>query len=458
MKEYQNTSKFIDQSPKLLPDSCFDFKADDEFLMSFRSTDDTLSEKEYINPLKKESVLDNSMKYQSTSQMRPRRDYFENAYTEDNLIQKIDEVLYGASVRTIWTSICNLREELLRKSRFELESSKANVRFKIDATNEDDISRLNFIYVKYSLLALKSKKKIKHLIHDIREKKSDIEVQLERHIGENWLEGLELMLENVKLKAAIEFIQKEINYTDKSDCIITLNSLNNKIDKVKAELYAKMKEVEGFMESNEYLMQQLKKCQKDTALCVRRSNQFINDTVWIEGLVEKVHSKEINTFRDFPLDYNKKFCFTDGSFYMDSMRKIILDEETSSDTLYMIQSIIENPQYPPERIFIESLKKKHKFQVMSSLKTSKVKLEQKNYSLREFQDQEKYVDNICENLMSNVRSWKAYQVLNSSSRMKSNMNLWLDMPFKRFISNERKVDGKSYKYYEEKYEYLRNSK
>ncbi|KAL3285946.1 hypothetical protein HHI36_000461 [Cryptolaemus montrouzieri] len=124
----------------------------------------------------------------------------------------------------------------------------------------------------------------------------------------------------------------------------------------------------------------------------------------------------------------------------------------------MITSLLGHPQNPLERIMGDILRRKGKLKALLALQYPQVVVDQKNYSIQEFQEQDSYIERACEALNSHVRSVKSQRVLNSSTHMKLNMELWLEMPFRRYISSERTVEGKKYKEYEENFNYFKDSK
>lgn len=167
------------------------------------------------------------------------------------------------------------------------------------------------------------------------------------------------------------------------------------------------------------------------------------------------------------------------AFYRNSIDDFSLDTLTPNDILHEITSLL-HPYNPPEKMFANILQKNHKLQILTSLQYPDVAIQENeckhiiNYfcyrlysqiiinfysdSCQRFQEEEVYINTYCENWNAYIHSNKVHNILKSSSYMRSNMELWLDMPFRRFISSEREVENKKYSEYEEAFNYFKITK
>ncbi|XP_044747033.1 uncharacterized protein LOC123308450 [Coccinella septempunctata] len=448
----------LDNSGDLLPESCFNFEADDQFLLSSQPSYKQTTIKSNSNITSSKGDIfgtDTNICGQSYLEKRKqKRDYFTQAFSNRHINENIENIFKNSNREIIWHSLCSL----LRSVKLELEQSMGKTSFRNREICSDDLLPLNFIFIKNNLLCLKSKKQIKELKTAIREKKSEIEKKLCK-LEEGNIKSLEFQMDAIKLEGAIHFLHKEVYNNNTSDHQTTLKTLKTRMNKIKNELQMKVEEIEDYIEIKEDLMQRIKKCQEDTFVCVRKLNKFLFNPSWADGLSENINSNEIEVFHDYPMDFIKRFYFVDrDTFYRDSMKDFSMDQLTPNDILYELTSLLQHPHKPPEKIFAVILQKIYKLQVLSSLEYPEVILPEKQYSFLEFQGKEIYMDTFCEKINAFIHSNKVHHILRSSSYLRSNMDLWLDMPFRRFISQDRIVDDKTYNEYEEAFNYLKNNK
>lgn len=78
-------------------------------------------------------------------------------------------------------------------------------------------------------------------------------------------------------------------------------------------------------------------------------------------------------------------------------------------------------------------------------------------SLDDLKKQESYLQFAIDRLLSFTNSQSTKKVLAISSHVKKMMDIWTEMPFKNFVSAERKLDGQDYKYYEKQFDGFYNN-
>ncbi|XP_045461209.1 uncharacterized protein LOC123671410 [Harmonia axyridis] len=465
-KENNRTAKtsddlsHLDTSGDLLPESCFDFKADDEFLTSsqptycqkyIKSNTNLTSKRE--NTLRSISNIFEQSSLFPEEKMEQKHDYFSKALENKNIIGNIEELFYRGNIDIIWNSICSILKDI----KMELEMNMKTMNFKSEDICDDDLLPLSFIYIKNNLLCLKYRKQIKILKNCIREKKYEIEKKL-NNLDKERLEALQLQLDKIKLGAEINFLYKEVYNDNNIDNGTTLKTIRTKINNSRNDLFKNVEAIRKYIEIKADLMQLMKKCQEDTSICIKKLNKFLMNPSWADALKEDIDSKEIDVFQKYPMDYIKRFCFVDkNTFYRDSMNNFYLDQFVSKDILYEVTAVLEHPQIPPEKLFDKIAQRRDTLQILSSLEYPEVSIENNQDSLQLFQEKENYIHSFQENVNALIHSNKVHQILKMSSYATLNMDLWLDMPFRRFVSKEREVDGKKYCEYEESFNYFKNN-
>ncbi|KAL3285948.1 hypothetical protein HHI36_000463 [Cryptolaemus montrouzieri] len=117
------------QSAELLPESCFNFRSDDEFLIPFQTSYPLRNSKVDCNDdlLGNENIFENTID-QTKSLSKRKRDYFETIHLNNYVKQTVEEIFEGANRRFIWASICALRENLLRDIELGIAENMLNLR------------------------------------------------------------------------------------------------------------------------------------------------------------------------------------------------------------------------------------------------------------------------------------------------------------------------------------------
>lgn len=123
-----NDLYLLDTSEDLLPDSCFNFEADDEFLLSTRSN---LQQKYFnsnFNSVSEEGNLnksDTNIDRQSNLYLDRQKKFKQDCFTQDNNItQYRDKIFYNSNRELIWTSFCSLLKDIELKLEENIEKTR----------------------------------------------------------------------------------------------------------------------------------------------------------------------------------------------------------------------------------------------------------------------------------------------------------------------------------------------
>uniref|UniRef100_A0A6P7FTK2 Uncharacterized protein LOC114330874 n=1 Tax=Diabrotica virgifera virgifera TaxID=50390 RepID=A0A6P7FTK2_DIAVI len=196
-----------------------------------------------------------------------------------------------------------------------------------------------------------------------------------------------------------------------------------------------------------------------TSLCVRKLAAFTNDLSWCSMLQMKLNYQEMKIFEDFPLEHNRRFINTEPSLYYRDIHTntFLCNREINEENLNKLIVILNNPFTMPETIILNILRTKLMLTALKSIKPVENKAHYNKYSLKQLQDKESYISNAVEQLHSVIASSTSKTSLSASNISQKVMDLWVEMPFTKYIPSNRIFDNKDYKTYEKEFDRFYNN-
>ncbi|RZC43088.1 spindle pole body protein pcp1-like [Asbolus verrucosus] len=453
-------AKTCENSPKreslgLLPDSYLDVsdEFDDVFLLSPPRTDRLVVKPLYSSAQKgaSSSLFDSAKKTDCDIVERLCND----KYVKDvlkNLLYKHNRQLILKNCQIIYeTQLAEVRNSTLECNRMTRTNK---------IISQDDLNELYFIHLKNELEKDKYRKVLKKLQESVRRRKEEISSLLMKK-SKNSAEELrifELQIEEAEVIAANNFLHKEISSMKSVEISNELQLTSAKIKQTKDEIAQKLDCIQNLVEKIYKIIEYIKNCREETSACVRALGPYILDLSWADRLKEDVHSDEIKTFEDFPVEYNRKFIHNESKIPYRNIcdSTVPSDIDLDSNNLEMVTTLMDTPFSSAESIILSMLQSKVKMNILRSLQPESVDFDRRTYSAEELSRGEEYIEPVIKTLNSLINSSSVKQVLSAPDRMKEVADLWEEMPLKDFISDKRLVEGHNYKFYEKMFDNYSN--
>ncbi|EFA06332.2 hypothetical protein TcasGA2_TC009203 [Tribolium castaneum] len=315
-----------------------------------------------------------------------------------------------------------------------------------DSVNHDDLTRLYFIHAKEELKKDKYRLQLEKLKETVTKREGEILSQIHGNRAEI-TKMFQLQSEKVYHKAIKFFLQKEINSHRQLDSGNEIYVTKSKIKQTQGEITCKIERVNNLVCDISTLISDIKTNAKETAICVKTLYFHICDMSWADFLTQGVNLEEIETFRKYPLEFNRRFAFTDRNlFYRDvAHTEVAAFADLDSADFRAVTGLIDVPFSHPESVVLDTLRKKVFLNTLKGLSEETPKLECQNFCF-----DEGWVGSTENQLISIIHSPVIHRVLAAPSEVRENTELWTEMSFRNFISPMRLVDGQDYRFYEEK--------
>ncbi|CAH0550894.1 unnamed protein product [Brassicogethes aeneus] len=425
-----------------------------------------------------------------------------NIINNYEVANSLKEGLHKYDRRLLWSIFCNLNENLiteLQKCIISCNDYKRNT-----INNRIDMAQLYFIHVYIGIHTDKVKKSINEISKNIKNERRKINehlsskrVALEKNYELNRV--LDLEIKNVGLDATLSTMKQELNkskhivYSSLLQSIDKISDLNNifniepkqigldsettknsltttnneynyeilivnkKILSVNEHIMTKLNGIQDFLGHIDKVFNNIKDIKENTNTNVHKLSNFIVDMSWAETLSMNLISEEVNAFEKFPLAYNKQFKYMyklngTANFRDISYQNIPSHISLNSDVLYIVSNILETPYSPPETILVNILKSKLKLQALKSINTENHFPKYTEYSKNDLKHQDSENEAALLSKLNHLcNSSRIIKINSAYATIQQIIEIWTKMPLKNFILPSTLVDGKKYKYYEQKF-------
>ncbi|KAK5647725.1 hypothetical protein RI129_002617 [Pyrocoelia pectoralis] len=184
------------------------------------------------------------------------------------------------------------------------------------------------------------------------------------------------------------------------------------------------------------IVQQLR---NDTSMLARKLGKFTLDSNWMQLLRNNVCSIEVGTFLNYPLEYcptakapvNYQTC-----------------ESYDSNMLQITLTLFPNIWSPPEVTLINIIRLKERLQLFKSSAYPFKAIGERD--IPNFLEQESYINYAIDKLKSSIASKNSTS--HTYKELHESLEIWMNMPLKKFISPKRIFNGFPYSHYEEMYD------
>lgn len=310
--------------------------------------------------------------------------------------------------------------------------------------NSLSLAKLYGVHVQNELSAKKKQSNIESL-------KIEIEKAL-KLFSEGKMRTLNLELRRAALIAENRFLKKEIKKDLRND-EDELRIVKDKGRHLEGQMKEILRDIENFLcrficANDDLLMMKQK-----TIELVFKLGQFTQDSEWMRPLSRDLHVKEIEAFRGYCIE----------------QKHVGIPLDADEKVRYEIASLIQNPWCFPESILLKIAEAKSELERLKSLQnhiraidTPKCKLHffvspitYRNYILdtpRELKEKEDYMDEASRKLDALIRG-EGGLITNRLKRLKEAIEIWLEMPFGKYVSKTRTMNRENYEYYERQYDY-----
>lgn len=432
---FESLTKKNENSSDILSDSFLDLHLDDELMD------------------KENSVSFNSMTFSETKTKMTQKlpiskkvesDFCSKVLANQEIENCIKDIL-GNNRARVGKVLEQLRNDHLNKlmcikiSEKEKEKKQESV---------PAITKLQFIHIKNELQAIKIKRCVSRLEKLLKNENISMEKRLINSGRQAYIPGFKLALKNLELKIKIDSIKKEINNYGKSQGNYQLASLQQEIIQTKKNICTKGLEIREYINDSFEILHKINEVGDSFNLSFKKIVGFMDSIDWVGQLVNDDNFNEVEIFKNFPLKFNAKYLNTDSEM----LRKIgdndvFISHLEDSETIYTLINLINRPQCPIEYNIRDIIRLKNEF---DCLKRNLVIEEpyNKKYNFHELQNKENYVLKMSSELSSLINSNRNQDIFNNLSRAKKLLNLQLELPFTKYIQNDKLVDGKTYAEYE----------
>ncbi|KAK9754855.1 hypothetical protein QE152_g919 [Popillia japonica] len=376
----------------------------------------------------------------------------------------IKEVLYNTDARNVFNAIASDVDTLKIKLLNVIKNTTVYETISKEADRVDSIMELQAKQIENELQSLKDLKEIRRLKMLLARKENDVQTLLkqpdvkfgdlseiyELYILQRKEAGLTALCNCVERQLAsgrfIQDVKKE------------LRDVNANISKLQQKLVDDLRNVNQKFELYKKMYKTMLSYREETKILVRKLNQFTSDLSWTLPLTYNLHSKEIEIFKEFPLEYNRRMNTSDGIVYF---RDVIQDlatniEEISPEALRTLLRLIDCPYDAPETLFYNLWQKKLKLHAQKSLRRTIKTFNYKNYSLEELEKEESYIDYAIEKFTEIKNTSSVKCSTQDVSTMKQIVKLWLELPYADYVSSKRTYEGKNLGHYQNMYDNLYN--
>ncbi|KAJ3653192.1 hypothetical protein Zmor_012456 [Zophobas morio] len=427
------------ESLGILSNECLDISDDlDNFLLSRSNVGDV-----FLQPLT-DSLLEPPTK-------DVKDEILDKLRNDKNIEQILKDLLHENNRYLIMTQWENIYEQLLKDLSIsiidcnKLVGSKRSIR-------QSDLSEMYFIHLKNELEKDKCRILLKTKQEAVKRKKEEICMGSRRRNSDEMRTILESQIEEVYLNGGNNFLRKEIDSAKTFESDIDIQAMNLRIKQLQEDIIEKVRDIQTFIPIIYKVLKDIQNNQTETSHCVKKLSPYFHEINWAGKMTQSVNSREVEVFREVPLEFNRKFKYSQLQVYHKIISDTVIPSYVTfdSENLNLLTRLIKTPFSPTESVIFDALQMKvlsNKLR-LTNPSTECLDLDYQKFSLGELEKQEEYVQPVIEKLDSIINSDLVKGVLSAPNRMKELGDLWLEMPFRKYISENRQVDGYGYKYYE----------
>ncbi|KAH0816575.1 hypothetical protein GEV33_006218 [Tenebrio molitor] len=446
-----NTRKPQRESLGLLPDDCINLSTElDFFLQSSNKSESSL--------LKSMSDFDNLM----LEPVIKNQDMLETLCEDKEVTESLKHLLHK-----------NNRHLILTQWKKKFENSigeigdmliKCNQPIRSDKNyNQDDLTQLYFTHVKMELEKEKCRAVLKKLQESTRKRKEEILANLQsQRNADELVRSFELEMEKAYITGANNFLRKECERSQMSDTGNELQKVCVKIDQTKEEISHKSQCIQSLINDTYRVIEKIQSNREEFLSVVKKFAPYFSDLSWATGLKNEVNKQEVEIFKSFPLEYNRKIKIGGSKIFCRDICDTTVPSyiELDPSNLEMVTALMDSPCSSPESVIFDILQSKvtlNTFLKFAQSTSEFPNLDGQTYCLEELTHKEKYIESVVNKLNSIINSAGVKRVLSGPEEMKKVADLRTEMPFRNFISEKRLVNGHNYQYYDKMLENLRHN-
>ncbi|XP_068895833.1 uncharacterized protein [Tenebrio molitor] len=447
-----NTKKPQRESLGLLPDDCINLSTElDFFLQSSNKSESSL--------LKSMSDFDNLM---LEPVIKNQDKCLETLCEDKEVMESLKHLLHK-----------NNRHLILTQWKKKFENSigeigdmliKCNQPIRSDKNyNQDDLTQLYFTHVKMELEKEKCRAVLKKLQESTRKRKEEILANLQsQRNADELVRCFELEMEKAYITGANNFLRKECERSQMSDTGNELQKVCVKIDQTKEEISHKSQCIQSLISDTYRVIEKIQSNREEFLSVVKKFAPYFSDLSWATGLKNEVNKQEVETFKSFPLEYNRKIKIGGSKIFCRDICDTTVPSyiELDPSNLEMVTALMDSPCSTPESVIFDILQSKvtlNTFLKFAQSTSEFPNLDGQTYCLEELTHKEKYIESVVNKLNSIINSAGVKRVLSGPEEMKKVADLRTEMPFRNFISEKRLVNGHNYQYYDKMLENLRHN-
>ncbi|KRT83455.1 hypothetical protein AMK59_3310 [Oryctes borbonicus] len=381
---------------------------------------------------------------------------------DKELLKDLQAILYNNDSQSILNVIVN-DVDILKTKLLNVITTKAVLEKIPEKDDEvDSVMEVQAKQIENELYSLKYSKEIRRLKSSIKSREKSIDACLKKMDIEpsRILEIRELHLlqrKQICLEAFCDCTKRLIiDGRLVKDARRQLRDINANIAKLQDKWVDKLRNINYKFELYKKMYKTMLFYREETKMIVKKLSQFTTDLNWTLPLTHNLHSKEIEIFMEFPLEYNRRINTSDGPLYIrDIMRDVSVDvEKINSNTLHTLLLLIDCPYSAPETLFYSLWEKKMKLHIQKSLQKTVKVFDCKTYTLDELEKRESFVNYAIEKFSELKRKDSTKSGNEDVSTIRELSRLWLEYPFVDYVSENRFYEGKNVKHYQNVYNKL----
>ncbi|XP_072377580.1 uncharacterized protein [Diabrotica undecimpunctata] len=385
------------------------------------------------------------------------------AVSDESVSKDIKDLISTCNRQSIWNIFRVLDDSL----HFNI-SKKINFRNAQFANTKNrrqaDLTTLQSLHVRTEFRIIKNNILIKTLTRRFNDRMVKMNESIRNSeypsdIIESLTKNLQLQIEDVGLDCLLDVMKRELRTSENTSRITNSFELQKNLSDVKDKIALKRTSLIQYLEIMQDIFLAISRMRNTTSLCVRKLAAFTNDLSWCSMLQTKLNYQEMKVFEDFPSEHNRRFINTDPSLYYKDIHTntFLCNREINDENLNKLIVILNNPFTMPETIILNILRTKLMLNALKSIKPIENNTRYNKHSLKHLQDKESYILNAIEQLHSLIASSTSKKTLSASNISQKVMDMWVEMPFTKYIPSNRVFDNKDYKTYEKEFDSFYNN-
>ncbi|KAF5303291.1 hypothetical protein FQA39_LY10030 [Lamprigera yunnana] len=352
----------------------------------------------------------------------------------------------------VWNALCNDSERQKTTLIKTIVSSKENFRNESN-TNETHFIPLYAKHIDYNLKMIKVNLNMRILKNNNLKLQNDLFEIVENYPHPQLTQikiAIRLKQREVGLLGGIKFLQQmKMQEIDRNKSI--LQATNKQIQQLNEQISATLRNLEQKYVIFQQIYDAIEQMRSNTLILVRKLGKFTENVDWTKPLMDSVAVEEISTFLDFPLDYNASVVINNKIIKRNNLlNNYLCGVDLDSNTLLILTTLLASPWNPPETLLIKIVEAKEKLNVLKSLMYTSTRGPPK-YTYDNLVHQNSYLNYALNKLETMIYS-DSNKTLQKLVQLKETVNLWLEMPFKEFVSEKKLFNMNNYHHYQQQYE------